>query len=138
MTRPLSSLAFLLTLPPGVRLDAGVIEFDRIDFPAFHAWMTALGVTVAFTVEVFEANEEGERGTEVARIECRYAALFVCDLVPPAQPDEVDAFARTVGVMALYPYARAGIQDTTARMGLPALTMGIYRIPIDDPQPADG
>ena len=98
----------------------------------------ALGVTVAFTVEVFEADEEGERGTEVARIECRYAALFVCDLVPPAQPDEVDAFARTVGVMALYPYARAGIQDTTARMGLPALTMGIYRIPIDDPQPADG
>lgn len=33
-------------LPPGVRLDAGVIEFDRADFPAFHAWMHALGVDV--------------------------------------------------------------------------------------------
>lgn len=33
-------------LPAGVRLDAGVIEFDRVDFPAFHAWMAALGVTV--------------------------------------------------------------------------------------------
>jgi predicted NAD/FAD-binding protein len=31
-------------LPEGVRLDAGVIEFDRLSFPAFHAWMRALGV----------------------------------------------------------------------------------------------
>ncbi len=31
-------------LPPGVRLDAGVIEFDRRNFPAFHAWLGALGV----------------------------------------------------------------------------------------------
>lgn len=31
-------------LPPGVRLDAGVIEFDRRNFPAFHAWLRALGV----------------------------------------------------------------------------------------------
>lgn len=34
------------SLPPGVQLDAGVIEFDREDFPAFHAWMQAVGVTV--------------------------------------------------------------------------------------------
>lgn len=33
-------------LPAGVRLDAGVIEFDRVDFPTFHAWMEALGVRV--------------------------------------------------------------------------------------------
>ena len=34
------------TLPPGTRLDAGVIEFDRAHFPAFHAWMRALGVAI--------------------------------------------------------------------------------------------
>jgi predicted NAD/FAD-binding protein len=32
------------TLPPGVRLDTGVIEFDHAHFPAFHAWMRAIGV----------------------------------------------------------------------------------------------
>jgi predicted NAD/FAD-binding protein len=31
-------------LPADVRLDAGVIEFDLHNFPAFHAWMRALGV----------------------------------------------------------------------------------------------
>ncbi len=34
-------------LPPGVHLDAGVIEFDRGNFPAFHAWMKALGVVMS-------------------------------------------------------------------------------------------
>ncbi len=31
-------------LPAGVRLDAGVIELDRHNFPAVHAWLAALGV----------------------------------------------------------------------------------------------
>jgi predicted NAD/FAD-binding protein len=31
-------------LPSGVKLDAGVIEFDRRTFTAFHAWMRELGV----------------------------------------------------------------------------------------------
>lgn len=33
-------------LAPGVHLDAGVIEFDRTNFTAFHAFMRALGVEV--------------------------------------------------------------------------------------------
>lgn len=43
-------------LPPGVRLDAGVIEFDRADFPAFHAWMAVLGVNVRRVPEVGSCN----------------------------------------------------------------------------------
>ncbi len=34
-------------IPPGVRLDAGVIEFDRRHFPRFHALMTELAVAMA-------------------------------------------------------------------------------------------
>jgi len=34
-------------LPEGVRLDAGVIEFDRLHFPRFHALMDELGVEMA-------------------------------------------------------------------------------------------
>ena len=34
-------------LPPGVRLDAGVIEFDRLHFRCFHAWMSALAVPLS-------------------------------------------------------------------------------------------
>ncbi|MFN2374892.1 MAG: FAD-dependent oxidoreductase [Candidatus Binatia bacterium] len=34
-------------LPEGLRLDAGVIEFDRVHFPRFHALMEELGVEMA-------------------------------------------------------------------------------------------
>jgi predicted NAD/FAD-binding protein len=34
-------------IPPDVRIDAGVIEFDRRHFPRFHALMAALGVAMA-------------------------------------------------------------------------------------------
>jgi predicted NAD/FAD-binding protein len=34
-------------IPPGVRLDVGVIEFDRRHFPRFHALMDELGVAMA-------------------------------------------------------------------------------------------
>ena len=34
-------------MPPGVCLDAGVIEFDRANFPRFHALMAELGVAMA-------------------------------------------------------------------------------------------
>lgn len=43
-------------LPPGVRLDAGVVEFDRADFPAFHAWMAELGVDVRRLPEAGSSN----------------------------------------------------------------------------------
>ena len=34
-------------LPDGLRLDAGVIEFDRLHFPRFHALMEELGVEIS-------------------------------------------------------------------------------------------
>ena len=34
-------------IPTGVRIDAGVIEFDRRQFPRFHALMAELGVEMA-------------------------------------------------------------------------------------------
>lgn len=42
--------------------------------------------------------------------------------------DELEAYAESVGVMTLHPYARELIQDQTARLGLPSLTIGVARI----------
>lgn len=41
---------------------------------------------------------------------------------------ELEAFSDSVGLMALHPYAREFIQDQTARVGLPSLTLGVARI----------
>lgn len=89
-------------------------------------------VEVDFRVRIHE-YPDGEERREVAEISCTQAALYGLDLDPFASPAEAEAFAATTGTFALYPYARAFIQDTTARMGLPPLTLGIYRIPITAP-----
>lgn len=102
----------------------------------------ALTVTCVFTVRVYEATDPvasddtdsaEAKGADIATLTCSYAALYDLPLDPLPDAEECDAFARTTGVFALYPYARALIQDLTARMGLPALSLGVYRIPIDDP-----
>lgn len=67
----------------------------------------------------------------VATLSCTYSALYDLGEEREISEDELDAFARTTGVFALYPYARAWAQDTTARMGLPPLTLQVYRIPVD-------
>lgn len=42
--------------------------------------------------------------------------------------DEFEAFAESTGLMTLHPYARELIQDQTARLGLPPLTVGVATI----------
>lgn len=73
----------------------------------------------------------GESGPDVARIEFEHAALFVMDLAisAPPQEEELNAYAVTMGQLALYPYVREYISDVTARLGLPPLTIGVLRIP---------
>jgi hypothetical protein len=116
--RPDARLTFDLDIEPGVP--------ERVD-------EVAVAVECTFTVSITEVDDEaaaedakdGPAGPQIARVSCSYAALYALDLDPAPTDDECDAFARTTGVFALYPYARAFIQDITARMGLPPLTLGI-------------
>lgn len=67
----------------------------------------------------------------VARIEFEQAALFVMDMQAENPPDanELNAYAVSTGQFALYPYVREYIADLTSRLGLPALTVGVLKMP---------
>lgn len=56
------------------------------------------------------------------------------DIAPTAE--EVTAFGASTGAFALYPCARAYAQDVSTRLGLPPLTLSIYRVPISSPEGA--
>lgn len=114
----------------------------------------ALVVTVGFEISIARepepSGEEGHDGAKVdqrgavgtvdpaqsppvvATLACTYAALYDLGEHRAYEEDEIDAFARTTGIFALWPYARAWAQDTTARMGLPPLTLPVYRLPLED------
>jgi preprotein translocase subunit SecB len=80
-------------------------------------------------------TEEVVQASAVANIDFKLAALFSLE-TPSERPDpstsELDAYAKTMGAMALYPYAREFIQNSSSRMGLPALTLSTFRLPYPD------
>lgn len=93
-------------------------------------------VEVSSIADDEDDHSPAESRASVASLEVQYAALYMhgLDDRDGAPSDaELDAFARTTGVFTLYPYARAEIQNVTAHMGLPPLTLDVYRIPIGDP-----
>jgi len=91
-----------------------------------------------YTVAVDELDGDG-KGARVTSIEFTMAALYeleFSDADSAPSGDEMTAFGASTGAFALYPYARAYVQDVSARLGLPPLTLGMYRIPISDPESA--
>ena len=129
-------LTFALDIAPEVTAlpDMGVLVVScEFAITVSEQFVGDLPVTGAEeSVARVEARDAAVR-VEVARLTCTHSALYRIDNEDFPSEAECDAFAKTTGVFALYPYARAWLQDTTARMGLPPLTLGIYRVPIDDP-----
>lgn len=81
-----------------------------------------------------------EEHVTVAKIEFEHAALFVIekDGNDPPEADELNAYAVSTGLFALYPYVREYIADVTSRLGLPPLTVGVLRIPVSHSGAANG
>lgn len=51
----------------------------------------------------------------------------------PVNQDELQAFAITTGLFAMYPFAREWAHDLTGRLGLPPLTLPTMTLPHDGP-----
>jgi hypothetical protein len=105
---------------------------------------SSLIVDGTYRLTVTTLNEEdgrpGEQGAteddheSVAQLNFQLAALYALDSTEqhagfPEQ--ELDAFGKTTGLLALHPYAREFVATMTGRMGLPPLHLGTLHIPLD-------
>jgi hypothetical protein len=88
---------------------------------------------VNYDVEIIEkSNESTSDRRALARMSFELGALYrfgMPDEWEPFTEGERDAFGQTAGTLALYPYAREFVQELTGRMGLPPLTLSVYRLP---------
>lgn len=75
-------------------------------------------------------DEDAEDGVRVADILCEFGALYTLDLDEDesASDEELAAFSESSGQLGLWPYAREYVQSATSRLGLPALTIGMFKI----------
>jgi hypothetical protein len=93
---------------------------------------------IEYVVEISEVGIDltaGDESPGIGSISFKLAALY--DLhAPPKKPqptvEELNAYAKTSGTMAVYPYAREFVQNMTSRMGLPPLTLSTLRLPYPD------
>lgn len=86
-----------------------------------------------YSVAIEQVGEVAE-GSAVAKVKFELAALFSLDERAQAEgleSSEIEAFTRTTGQMALWPFAREYVFDATGRLGLPPLTIGVFRVPLD-------
>lgn len=89
-----------------------------------------MSVEVDYVLNMHEADdpEINSDGPSLARLTFSYAALFhVQQDGEPFTDAEVGSFAETTGSFALYPYAREFVQDMTGRLGLPPLTLSLFK-----------
>jgi preprotein translocase subunit SecB len=90
----------------------------------------ALVARVRFRVEITRADDD----SPVAGVECTYGALYRLPSEHDLPRNELQAFSQSVGLLALYPYAREFTQTVTTRMGLPPLVLPILRQAIPQPE----
>ena len=80
-----------------------------------------------------QQSESTETASEVAHINFDFGALYHFDLMegePEVGQEELDAYARTAGVMCIYPYAREHVNYVTQQLGLPRLVLPIIKLPL--------
>jgi hypothetical protein len=80
-----------------------------------------------------DADPFSDPSAAIASIEFEQGGLFVLQMREgddPVQAEELDAYAVTTGQFAIYPFAREYIYDVTGRLALPALTIGVLRLPM--------
>ncbi len=74
-------------------------------------------------------DNSDESDDEAWVVVAEFTATF--EKAPDAQlsEDQVSVYSMTTGAMAIHPYARQLIQETTARLGYPPFTMELLRSP---------
>lgn len=90
---------------------------------------TLLLVNADFSVTINAADSASadDAAPTIAEISCSFTAAFQNCLDDEPTQDELDAFADTTGIFALYPYAREFFSDATRRMGLPVLVLDLLK-----------
>lgn len=87
----------------------------------------AIIVSVTFDLKMNQELED--QRTEIAKVEFTLLGLYTLPEDVKFTDAEVESFGATTGIFALYPYAREYVQNVTGRLGLPPLTLGLYKVP---------
>lgn len=124
-------LSFDLDVNPVVQHDSGADYFVlRVSYVVTIS--SESGTSKESSPDSEEDDSENDSGV-VARISCDFGALYRLALEQDeaeVRAEELDAYARTAGMMCLHPYAREHVNYVTRNLGLPGLILPIFKLPL--------
>lgn len=82
----------------------------------------------------YRIDVKGVADDEALRLECKFLAAYTLSSSDEHDIDDLVAFGEITVLRALHPYIRELFQSTSARLGLPGLTLGVFRVPIPVPK----
>jgi len=89
------------------------------------------GTTLHVTIDV-HVHTQGDSGDPTIDISSVFLLTYEIGESHQFEQINLDAFASLNGMFNLWPYVREFVQSMTVRMGLPALTLPVYRPPTDN------
>lgn len=127
LSRGQGSLSYGIDVNPVVQHASGADHF-------------VLETSYVVTISDSESSGEGEPekvdddddAGVLARIRFSFGALYQLGLgndEPEVSQDEFDAYARTAGLLFMFPYAREHVSYMTRSLGLPDLILPLFKLP---------
>jgi preprotein translocase subunit SecB len=84
--------------------------------------------TVELTFDFTLIGDVGEPASRAVDISLRLNASYRIPAEVATEPSDIKAFARSNGMLNVWPYWREFVQSTTSRAGLPPLTVPLFRL----------
>jgi preprotein translocase subunit SecB len=121
----LQSIRFVkFTLSLALQEDSSAEEVELSTSSKSTGKISATGMTLIFDLRVRGKSRE----RNVIDISGRVEAIYdLPDSEPPTEP-QMNAFAKTNGMLNVWPYWREYVQSATLRAGLPPLTLPLFRV----------
>ena len=127
LTKSVSELHSIPTADAKLDVDLKISPSAQTSATEDGARLLLVNADFAVTINAADSDAADDANPALAAISCSLTAAFQNCLEDEPTQDELDAFADTTGIFALYPYAREFFSDATRRMGLPVLVLDLLR-----------
>lgn len=114
----------LCTIPQGDK----IVDIDRKVRVETDKHKNIVLVFATFLLKAYSKREKAEKGEPFLNIQAVFVLVYQAKDLSNLSEEAFESFGNTNGVYNAWPYWREYVQNITCRMGLPALTIPVFRI----------
>ena len=103
------------------------IQITKVEFGSNHE-RKQIFVVPSFALRVTRKGDEESEATPLVSVEAKFVVIYTIEGFDGLDDDSIAAFGVTNGVFNVWPYWREFAQNSLLRMGLPVITIPLFRV----------